>query len=260
MNSNEKRELSWELLGHLGLALGILSLSGCGGLKTRNVDEPALARVKKVAVVAFTLDQPAAVKLSLNVGNGQVEGDRGGSLISKNATETDQMLAALQSSLKERMRWSVKQTPEMVKAPGYVSAFDRTMKGFQNKMPPHAGMNRFLAAKVMDFDSVRILGPEGRDALCAALGVDAIVAAKVDVALGGTKIMGIGARKPRSSVSLAMYSKGVETPVWFEGRVEGDESSESVGSTNLIDEELLNRLSLESARTAFKKLSTAAAL
>ena len=241
------------------LALFIcLILPACGGLKTRDKDERATSQIKNAAVVAFMVDEPAAATLGLNVGSGKVKGMHGGSMISKNASEVDQMLAALQGTLKDQLHWKVQGTSEMVARPGYLAAYDRTMKGFQNKFPPSSGQNRFLVPKVMDFDSVRILGQEGRDQLITALGVDAIVAVRVDVILKGTTFAGIGARHPQSQFSFYVYSKGKEAPIWFEGRIAGEEAKESVGSTGFIDEQLLSELALRSAHTAFRQLASAA--
>ena len=109
----------------------------------------------------------------------------------------------------------------------------------------------------MDFDSARIMGAEGRTALAKALGVDSIIVAEVDIQLKGTTVMGIGSRYPQARLSFQVYSPEQENAVWFDGGIEGDEAKESVGKTAFLDEEILNRLTVKSASSAFRKIATA---
>jgi hypothetical protein len=128
------------------------------------------------------------------------------------------------------------------------------MKGWQNKVATPQGRNLFLAANIMDADGMRILGAKGRDELCDALGVDALVLAKVNVSFNGTTVMGIGQRKPQAALMFQVFKKGRENPVWFEGQILGQEAKKSVGATGFTDQTLLNQLSRESAQSAFEKI------
>lgn len=240
----------------IGLSTAFL-LVGCGSLQTKVRNEEALTQVKKVAVISFKAELPASREIGLNLGSGKAEGSAGGSMITQNSAPTDQMLTEFNKSLGQEMKWSVIDTQKMKASPVYQKLYKQTMEGWQNKMPPGAGLNVFLVEGVMDTDSPRIMGPEGRDELIAGLGVDAIAVLSVRGHLKGTTVMGIGSRLPQANVHLQMYKKGVEGPIWFE-TFEGAESTESVGKTGFIDEKKLAELSLKSAQSAYSKMGVTA--
>ena len=235
------------------LALTLVAV-GCGSIQTRSKDEAALSNVKKVAVVAFSETEPASRGIGLDLGSGKLGGTDGGTMIPQKGPHVDSMFDELIGSFSTRMKWSVMDKKSMLRNAGYTEAYNKTMKGFQNKMPPGSGMKQYIVDNIMDYDSPRILDVSGRDALITALGVDAIVVARVDVILHATTVMGIGSRYPQSRLSFMMYRKGEPKPIWFEGAVDGEKAGESVGKTGFIDEGLLGQLALKSAKTAFAKI------
>lgn len=230
-----------------------LFVAGCSSM-VRNHDAAALKRVKRAAIIGFTVYQPDSAKVSLNVGSGNVEADRGGSLITKNSSHVDKMYLSLRRAFSTKRKWKMPDSQSMKAQSEYRKAYDQTMKGFQNKMPPPPGTHQLLVKGMMDFDALRILGQEGRERLMRALKVDAIIAATVRVNLSGTTIMGIGKRYPQARLSFTVYGRGSEKPIWFDGEVNGDVSETSVGATAFIDTKLLDKLSLQSAKTAFSKI------
>lgn len=242
-------------IGRGALLLGCFLISACAGL-TKQKDEAKVGQVRKTAIVAISVFEPASREIGLNLGSGKVEGSAGGSIMAKTDPHVDSMYSELANSLRANLKWNVMDKAQMVSNSGYTLAYDKTMKGWQNKMPPGEGMFHFNVAQVMDFDGPRILDFKGREALIQALGVDAIVVARLQVSLNGTSVMGIGSRKPQTHVSFFLYGKGEEKPIWFEGNIRGDEM-ESVGKTAFIDQKLLGELALKSAKTAFNKIGTA---
>ena len=179
-------------------------LSACGSIQTRSQDSQALAQVHKVAVVAFSVLEPAPAQIGLNLGSGKVEGQQGGSIIPASDATVDDMLAKLSAQFKTKMNWQVISPNDLVKKPGYKKAYEATMVGWHNKMPPGAGQTKMVVKNFMDFDSARILDVEGRNQLIRDLGVDAIVAAQVNVHLNANTVMGIGARHVESDVMFMM--------------------------------------------------------
>lgn len=238
-----------------GLLLVCLLMSACAGM-TRSKNEAKVGEVRKVAIVAVSVFQPAARKVSLNLSGGGLQGSAGGSMMTQTGAHVDSMFTELSNALRKNLKWNVMEKSAMVANPGYTQAYDKTMKGWQNKMPPPQGTYHYNVAQVMDFDGPRILDFKGREALMQALGVDAIVVTRMDVILKANTVMGIGSRRPQATLSFFVYGKGEEKPIWFEGQIMGDEM-ESVGKTAFIDENLLGDLALKSARTAFNKIGTA---
>ena len=227
--------------------------TGCAGL-THHKDEAALSQVKRVAIVGFTVQEPAPATIGLNLNSGHVHGAAGGSLITQYSTDTDQMYSDLVKKFGRNTSWVVVSPSKMKQNPGYQKAYDDTMKGFHNRMPPGEGMNVYGVNGVMDNQSCRLLGADGRSALMKALKVDAIVTAQVDVLLSGTSIMGIGSRYPQSRLTFQVFTPNKDSADWFEGNLLGKESPTSVGSTAFFDVDTLNRLALASAKTAFDEI------
>jgi len=230
-----KVKRNWQVtLALLPLALW----SGCAGL-THHKDEAALSQVKKVAVVGFAVNEPAP-PINLNT---------------KDPIEIDQMYVGLVKAF-EKQGWK-SLPPATIRAnAGYKAAYESTMKGFQNKYPPGQKQRRLLAGEIMDNDSLRILDVSGRDVLMKALGVDALVTAQVDVILTGTAVLGIGAQYPFARLSFWLYTRGKNSPDWFEGGLDGETAKESVGATAFIDVDLMHRLALKSAQTAYSKIGS----
>jgi len=234
----------------------LVSLVGCGSFKVRDRDDQAVAGIKKAALISFSVYEPQSPKVGFNLSKGQTEARAGGTMGSQSDPTVDQMYGDLQASLSKGLNWKVLGQNEMTVSEEYKRAYKRTMEGWQNKMPPGEGIQHFKIQNVMDFDSARILGPQGRDQLIDGLGVDALVVARVDVLLNGTSIMGFGSKHPQARLALFVYKKGIEKPVWFDGGIDGSEAKESVGSTAFIDDDLLKKLSTESARTAFNQIGS----
>ncbi|MGZ5280430.1 MAG: hypothetical protein ACXWC9_10830 [Pseudobdellovibrionaceae bacterium] len=231
----------------------LLFLVNCSSLATKVRDEASLKQVRKVAVVAYRVTLPKSKQLSLNLGSGNTGSDAGGSILTGQSPETDQILTNLMKEMAKNQKWAVMDINKVKMAPGYKKAFDQTMNGWQNKMPANPGTQQYVVNEVMDTDAPRILRPEGRDQLISDLGVDAIISLNVTVYLEGTTVMGIGNRYPQSLVTLNVYKKGQENPIWFES-AKGDVSTESVGKTGFIDEKKLARLAVSSAQSAYSKM------
>jgi hypothetical protein len=235
------------------LALGMVSLGVCASL-SHSKDEASVQQVKRVAVVAFTAITPASASIGVSLSGGGIGATAGGSIIPKTDPMIEQMYVDLGKAFSHNLNWDVMSERSMLENSTYKADYDKTMKGWQNKMGPGRGQNQFNVADVMDSDGPRILDVSGRDELIQALGVDAIVVARVQVSLTGTTVAGIGSRHPQTSVAFWIYKKGQEKAIWFEGGIKGEETEESVGKTAFIDESLLNQLALKSAQSAYTKI------
>lgn len=238
-------------LATLILSFGLLA---CGSIKVREKNIEATNRVKRVAIVGFSLQQPAPRKLGLDLSKGGLTGTAGGSQFAENSQHAEKFYSELQKHLQKNFGWEVIKLSDLKTHPGYKKAFDMTMTGWQNKMPTPENMRHHTVEGVMDADGTRILGPTGRDELVKSLKVDAIMNVRFNVELHGTKVMGIGSSYPQSHLGFELYAAGLERAIWFDGDVEGSQSGKSVGKTAFFDEALLNELSLESALGAMEKL------
>lgn len=215
--------------------------SGCGSARFKEQDQ--VNSIQKAAVVAIGVYQPAREGGGLGTQSGKLMLD------SPHVTGIYKDLVA---ELQKNMGWKMATYDQVRGNATFTQAYEKTMKGFQNKVPPGEGENLYRAEGILDQDSPRILGVEGRNALIDALKVDAIVVVTVRTQLKGTVVMGIGPRKPQALVTLAVYKRGQEKPVWFDGMIEGAVSEESIGM--LGNKELLDQLVAKSSKTAFAKI------
>jgi hypothetical protein len=241
-------------LKNIAVVMMFTMLSACAGL-TKRVDDAQVQKIKKVAVIAYTANLPATRTIGLDLGSGKVAGERGGSIIPANSPDTDKIYAEFLKSLEKTQSWKVVEINAMTENAGYQQAFQKTMDGWQNKVPANSGTVDFNVKKVMDWNGPRLLGFEGREKLIKDLGVDAIIMLKTNVVLEGFTVVGIGSRKPQAHAHIQVYGKGVEEAIWFE-TFEGALSNESVGMTGFINEKRLGELSLISAQTAFAKMGS----
>lgn len=223
-----------------------LSFFGCGSLKVRDVNSAEVKTVRRVAVASFSFLQPQAATV---LGTGAQD---------MTAHESDEVTGCwkdIASTLSSNMRWSVLPFDEMRENPAYKTIYDGKMKGWQTNKVPHQG-KLYLVPGVMDAQSIRRMKPAERDQLMSALKVDALMEAQVNVSfhVPGMAVMGLGSRHPQAVINFWMYKRGVEAPVWFDGRVVGEASAKSVGATGFFDETEVTRLGRLSARGAFEKL------
>lgn len=231
-------------------------LVGCGSIKTRDVNTGELSQVKKVAIASYSWEQPIPTTVALNLSSGKVEGEKVRDFNANESDEVTQSYKDIASAIGARMKWRVTPLEEMRANSTYKEWYENKMKGWQfGKAPPNHKL--FNIENVMDAQSLRRMRMAEKDALMAGLGVDAIIEMKVNVvfANSGMKVMGIGSRYPQAHVMFYMWKKGVEAPVWFEGRMAGDVATESVGKTGFFDEQAVTRLGRLSAKSAFTKLN-----
>lgn len=218
-------------------------LSACGSIKVRDVNQEEMKNVQKVAVASFSFTQPHSTLTSNQVNIGE------------DNDEAEASLKDIAGTLAKTMKWKMLPLDEMRGNAAYQATYEKKMKGWQmGKVPGNA---RLLIAKgVMDAQSLIRMKPPERDQLMSALGVDAMMEVAVNVVFAnkGVAIAGIGDRYPQAYINLWMYKRGVEKPVWFDGRVVGDASSSSVGKTGFFNELEVTRLGRQSAQNAFSKI------
>jgi hypothetical protein len=233
----------------------IMGLSACGSITTRKVEADQVSGIRRAAVASFTVTQPVPRSIGLNLSSGRAEGSNEASLIAGSSSTVDQMYQDLVTAFQKRMKWNVLSKDQLAANAGYAKAYNDMMKGWQSKAAPHG--DYFNVLQIMDSQSVRRMKPEARDELMQALNVDAIVEADLNIFFKtkGMAVMGIASRYPQTRLSFWVYKKGVKDVVWFDGNIDGDISTQSVGKTGFFDKEEVTRLGRTSAVTAFNKIS-----
>lgn len=237
---------------NLFFALIFLELCACSSLKTKERNQVQIDSIKKVAIIAYTVEEPSPVEIGFDLAAGLTGRDTG-TMITQYDPHIDKMYDQLGLKLKENLKWQVLDKNTMVKNSTYVEVYKKTMDGWQNKTPPPQGYFKYNIKEIMDDQSVRIMGLTNRDKLIQELGVDALVMVKVQVHLDGTTVMGIGNRYPKSMVSWSIYKSGIETPVWFE-TVMSEAAKDSVGKTNAFDVPKMQKLAIQTSAEAYSQI------
>lgn len=230
-------------------------LNGCASM-SRDRDDEAVKKVKTAAVVAFIVKEPASNVMELNIGSGSRGAAMGGSSFYQESRVTDAMYADLTKSLAKATGWEVLPQNDVAANPHYAPLRDTGMTPVKIMHLPPQGQNWFMAKDVMVPQAAEILGRDGRNKLLAALDVDAIVVATVNVSVsGGFSLNGIGPRKPKADFVMEVYRRDQKDPIWRE-RIDGKKSDESLGWVGFIDEDRLKTLGRKSSLTAFERIGT----
>ena len=169
-------------------------------IKSKVRDDAQMKDLKKVAVIGFNASIPAGIA--------------GGSIEKITSAETDKMFAEFNKALVKQFNWQVLDADTMKRQPAYVRAYDMTMKGWQNKSMVDPNRRNFVIEGIMDTESLRQMGKEGRDQLMQALRVDSLIVATVGTYFESFTVMGIGNRYPQARVYVQMYKKGAEDITW----------------------------------------------
>lgn len=234
------------------LAVFLLLISGCAGLGTRSVNKDELNSVKRVAIASFSLVHPRTKTLiSIGGSSGMDE-----SFPDMDSDVTKDFYNDLAETLRSKYRWRTLTSQAMVQNNKYQATYKEKMLGVQfNKIQMKGQVLR--VPEVMDAQSLRRMSVVERDALATALNVDLLIEAQVQIYLEtkGIAVMGIASRYPQARVFFNAYKKGVEAPVWFEGKLDGEMSEKSISKTGHFDEDEMLKYARVSAKSAFAKLN-----
>lgn len=238
------------------------SFIGCahGG---KNYDEASVSKVRKTAIVGFTLLQEAAVK---DIPLPPMPGGMGSNIpgINTFAKVTDHaasVLAVYEKTMHDKRKWNVVPAATVASNSVYSAMFAGKMVNWKNKMSPKKDTQMLMVEGMLDQETADRLNKNERDQLMQSLGVDSLVIIKVAVDLrkpGGLSLNGVGQSSlhPFATAYFTLYTKGSEKPVWEAWHeTKGGEQAVSSGGSR-IDQERMDTLSKASAKTAFSELLT----
>ena len=222
------------------------------GCVSKEINELEIKRVKKVAVIAYTLNLPMPAEISLIASTVKSLGSGEGISLSDDSKAAEAILNQINTVIAKRQNWTVLSIEQLRQNPAYINAYKSTMEGLQNKMQFNDGSQNFLAKGIMDKDGHRLLKATGRAELMKALGVDAIAIVQVTTRLRGFTLFGVGSRKPQANVFIQVYNSPDQRAIWHE-TIEG-EVGESLGVTGLYTVEKVEELTKKSVVTALDKI------
>jgi hypothetical protein len=242
--------------------LAFLTLSlGCAHGGGKKYDEASVSKVRKTAVVGYTLLQEAAVKdIPLPAMPGGLGSHIPGINTFPKVTEhAAEVLAVYEKAMGDRKKWKVIPFAQVAGNSVYSAIFAGKMVNWKNKQAPRKDTQFLFAEGILDYDTAERLNQNERDQLMTSLGVDSLAVIKVDVVLkkpGGLSINGIGQSSlhPFATAHFTLYSKGSDKPIWEAWHeTKGGEQAVSTGGSR-VDQERMNVLSKSSAKTAFMEL------
>ena len=235
---------------NLGLLVLVILQSGC---VSKEINELEVNRVKKVAVIAYTLNLPMPAELSLIASDVTDLASGKGLSFNNDSKAAEAILNQVNTVLTKKQQWTVLSVEQLRQNPAYINAYKSTMDGLQNKMLSNDGSRDFLAKGIMDKDGHRLLKATGRAELMKALGVDAIAIVHVTTSLKGFSFFGFGSKKPQANVFIQVYNSPDQRAIWHE-TIQGEVSDESLGFTGLYSVEKVEELTKKSVVTALDKI------
>lgn len=233
----------------LGLLVLAIMQSSC---VSKEINELEINRVKKVAVIGYTLNLPMPAKLSLLADTVNDVASGKGLSFTDDSKAAEAILNQVNTVLAKQQNWTVLSPEQLRQNPAYINAYKSTMDGLQNKMLSNDGSRDFLAKGIMDKDGHRLLKATGRAELMKALGVDAIAVVHVTTRLKGFSFFGFGSQKPQANVFIQVYNSPDQRAIWHE-TIEG-EVGESLGMTGLYTVAKVEELTKKSVVTALDKI------
>lgn len=221
-------------------------VTSCGMLKTRNVNTAEVDTVQRAAIASFSLVHPNTSSVSYNLGSGKLGVEEDRDLIMKYDPNITKTYLSLKKYFEKNAKWKIIELDEMTTNSSYQKSYADKMNGLQFGKVAEGGIH-YGVKKVMDAQSLRRMEQKDKDALMEGLGVDAIIEAKVYI----RHIKG----HPQATLHFTAYKKGVEVPVWFEGAINGNTLSASLGESQLYDLDESLRLSHQAALLSFEKIN-----
>lgn len=245
----------------LSVVLG-MALSSCSML---SVKKDKVAEVKKVAVVAFSVQHEMPTGATISLGGGSGDGTMSPMMampkVVKAADFVDSMYQNFSTHLEKKMSWKVMKQKEVAQNDRYRSVYTAQTSGWQNRPPSPEGTEPFAATGILDEWSFKRLSQRERDELMSQLGVDAIAAVNHIVALerggGLKKLVGAVEYSPQATLQFQLFKRGEENPVWSDYKAEGPASDKSIQAIlGHASEDKIFVETIVAANKAYDKLST----
>ena len=233
----------------------LLILANCSTMSS-NKDQQALDGVKSAAVVAIIEKYDASNRLATNISTGKQSTISGGTSFYEMSKDTVKTYKTFSKALAKSTGWKVKPYYDVVNHVGYKNTYDKIMPAIKvTKLPPQ-GKNWYITNEMMTPDALDTIGTDTRNQLAASLGVDAIIAVEVTTtAKSNWYMMGLGPRKPQSSLDFKVFKRGRPDPIWKEW-IQGQKSEESAGWTGFMNEEKIRKLGNKSLRSALNRIGS----
>lgn len=235
-----------------------LVLLMCGGCASLKVQKDEVAKIKKVAVVGFSIVQDDPPKPQISFGATDDYQQSGTAAHCEDAAHANLVLEGLNNQLKTKMKWTVLDSNQVNKN----TIIQERMKWQKSSLRPLElipnNTECFVSAKIPEKFALDRFDFPQRQKLIESLGVDAIVIASIRVVYENTsmlKMVGGGNFRPRSTLNYHLYNAKQEDPIWMDTWARGEPTAEGtsqfLGMTNNNE---LNAKVVSSAQSAFSEL------
>jgi len=236
-------------------AVPFLVMTACATLA---VDKARLARIHKVAVVGFNVDQEMPPEMELKFGRDAEPHAKISTM--RESEHANEIYSELARRLKKELKWSVADRKSLANTVAYVAVYNGATQGWQNRPMLAHNVTCFGAGGIADSWPIERMSPEERLALMRALNVDALATARITIHLenagGLKKLVGAGEFKPQATMSFQVYDRA--TPgeaVWKDLWAVGETVDQGVSHIlGITDVNKVNKLAVTAAERSFDKL------
>lgn len=204
----------------LGLLLLPILFTGCASLTKVSKQNDGLAKVKKVAIVGFSVSyqEPPKSKLGQMLDTAKkLTGNDDSPRYGEN-DNVDLLLQEFADKVQKENSWHVVPVSQLAGLPEYKRLVKQTTEGFQMRPPLPESMFVLRAHHIIDAGAFSMMKPEQKARLAKDLGVDAVlivnVISTIEVEGGLKKYIGMAEFRPRAQVTVEMIDGRSDKPLW----------------------------------------------
>jgi hypothetical protein len=204
----------------LSLLLLPVLFTGCASLTKVSKQNEGLAKVKKVAIVGFSVSyqEPPRSKIGEIIHTAKMLSGSDDSPKYGENDNIDLMYQEFADKVQQETSWRVLPVSQLAGLPRYKSLVKESTEGLQLRPPLPESTSVLRAHHIMDAGAFGMMKPEQKAQLAKELGVDAIlivnVISSIEVEGGIKKYIGMAEFRPRAQVSVEMVDGKSDKPLW----------------------------------------------
>jgi hypothetical protein len=204
----------------LGLLLLPILFTGCASLTKVSKQNENLAKVKKVAIVGFSVSyqEPPRSKIGEIIHTAKMLSGADDAPKYGENENVDLLYQEFAEKIQKENSWHVLPVSQLAGLPKYKSLVKDTSEGLQLRPPLPQSMSVLRAHQIIDAGAFRMMKPEQKARLAKDLGVDAVliveIISSIEVEGGLKKYIGMAEFRPRAQVTVEMIDGKSDKPLW----------------------------------------------
>lgn len=216
-------------------------LAACSSFTKVTKQDDGLARVKKVAVVGFSVSyqQPPKNKLAEIVDTAKALTGKDDAPKYGENKDVNILYQDFVTKVQKETPWQVLMASQLTSLPKYKILLASSTDGLQLRPLLPKDMSVLRPTQIMDAGAFRMMKPEQKSKLAKELGVDAVmivdIISTVEVEGGLKKYIGMAEYRPRAQVTVEMLDSKSDKPLWQDSWAWGTGDKAVQSTLNIAD-------------------------